>query len=425
MNRYEELMKDVNILQAKIGNTNIQSEKDELINMINILTSDFVNDISKKNIKPNTMRSILLDMTNGGDITLTNKLLGSLYKKCQIEAEKNGTENLLISCIKGGDGVLPPSSALIEGSNDVMDIMQSKATQGINNMAKYHDELIESLNKEVETLLYNATKGMTTEERVAFMNGVMTPEERAKFNAQGYEARTSRIEYLKDQVDQQCGILRNKVEDEVTQVLKYVCVESYNRFIYTQQKNFDMGFEFGKLNRKHIDTIINTPIRGTVYTDRIGYNIGVYEEKIKEVLLDQYVTGKSYKQYVNKLSEETDYSKMECARLLRTEVTRTCNQSQMESLKELNIDKYIFVATLDSRTSTVCRDMDNKVFKVSEAEVGVNLPPLHPFCRSTTTAFISQEKMDNMSRRARDPKTGKNVVIGNMSYREWEEKYCK
>ena len=42
------------------------------------------------------------------------------------------------------------------------------------------------------------------------------------------------------------------------------------------------------------------------------------------------------------------------------------------------IDKYEFLATLDSRTCSVCGKLDGKVFKLTEAKVGVNYPPLHP-----------------------------------------------
>ena len=41
-----------------------------------------------------------------------------------------------------------------------------------------------------------------------------------------------------------------------------------------------------------------------------------------------------------------------------------------------NIKKYEFLATLDSRTCSVCGKLDGKVFELSEAKVGINYPPL-------------------------------------------------
>ena len=82
---------------------------------------------------------------------------------------------------------------------------------------------------------------------------------------------------------------------------------------------------------------------------------------------------------------------------------------------------YVFVATLDNRTSQICQELDGKKFKLSEAEEGVNYPPMHPYCRSTVRAYISDDVEKSLKRRARD-ENGKNTVVDNMSYSEWASK---
>ncbi|MDU5492447.1 MAG: hypothetical protein E6094_05730 [Clostridium perfringens] len=67
--------------------------------------------------------------------------------------------------------------------------------------------------------------------------------------------------------------------------------------------------------------------------------------------------------------------------------------------------------------------MDGKVLIVGKAKPGVDLPPLHPFCRSTTIAYLGKENLEALKRRARDPITGKNYIIKNMNYSEWYEKF--
>lgn len=39
-----------------------------------------------------------------------------------------------------------------------------------------------------------------------------------------------------------------------------------------------------------------------------------------------------------------------------------------------------FDATLDKRTSRVCRDLDGKIIAIEKIKVGKNYPPMHPFC---------------------------------------------
>lgn len=68
------------------------------------------------------------------------------------------------------------------------------------------------------------------------------------------------------------------------------------------------------------------------------------------------------------------------SRLVRTEVNYFSNQGTLEGLKAAGFTKYRFIATLDLRTSEMCRKLDLKVFNIDDAEIGVNLPPLHPFC---------------------------------------------
>ena len=46
--------------------------------------------------------------------------------------------------------------------------------------------------------------------------------------------------------------------------------------------------------------------------------------------------------------------------------------------------KVEFVAKLDERTTKECRSHNGNKIKVSEMVPGVNVPPLHPHCRSTT-----------------------------------------
>jgi SPP1 gp7 family putative phage head morphogenesis protein len=52
------------------------------------------------------------------------------------------------------------------------------------------------------------------------------------------------------------------------------------------------------------------------------------------------------------------------------------------------VEKYEFLAAIDSRTSKLCRNQDGKVYKLKSAVVGKNYPPLHPNCRSTVIPVL-------------------------------------
>lgn len=126
---------------------------------------------------------------------------------------------------------------------------------------------------------------------------------------------------------------------------------------------------------------------------------------------------------IEKISQELGSLKDSIQAKVRTISTRDANKREIASYKNAGIQKYIFVATLDKKTCPVCGSLDSKIFKVSDAKDGVNLPPMHEGCRCTTRAYF--DGMKRGPRRARDPLTYETYLIDNMSYEEWSKIYLK
>lgn len=57
----------------------------------------------------------------------------------------------------------------------------------------------------------------------------------------------------------------------------------------------------------------------------------------------------------------------------------------------MGIEKYEFVAEVDSKTSDICLELNGKIFNIKDAEVGKNLPPMLPNCRSTIVPFVESK----------------------------------
>ena len=107
---------------------------------------------------------------------------------------------------------------------------------------------------------------------------------------------------------------------------------------------------------------------------------------------------------------------------MRTETNYFHNSAEIESYQSMGFEYFEFLATLDSRTSDMCAEMDGKRFKVSEGVPGYNIPPLHPNCRSTIVPYFKNYEPDN-TRLARDPETGRNIRTYNLSYDEWKRQF--
>jgi hypothetical protein len=74
--------------------------------------------------------------------------------------------------------------------------------------------------------------------------------------------------------------------------------------------------------------------------------------------------------------------------------------------------------------SEICQALDGRVFRVADAAVGINYPPCHPHCRSTTIPYFPPDKLDGPSSRAARDADGKYYTVpAGMTYSQWREKY--
>lgn len=246
----------------------------------------------------------------------------------------------------------------------------------------------------------------------------------AKLNAPAYRARITRLEALKLNI----YVEVKKLADIELKHSKSLYIDTikraYYQHIFDIQKGLGIGFNVSSIPTHVIEEILKNPWSGKNFSERIWKNTDIVADKVTEIMLSGFMSGKSIDKMSRELSEFADTSKYVAARLIRTELTYMANQGELQSYKELGIEKYIYVATLDDRTSEICRKLDRKVFEVEKAKVGENYPPMHPNCRSTTRAYLGPDTLKGIQRRARDPKTGKTYLIpADMSYEEWYQKH--
>ena len=136
------------------------------------------------------------------------------------------------------------------------------------------------------------------------------------------------------------------------------------------------------------------------------------------------MTGRDTRETAQAIAERFNVGQNDARRLVRTESAFFHNQMELLSYEEADIEKYIFVAVLDKRTSRICQERDNQVYDRDKAVPGVNCPPMHPWCRSTTVAYDEDADYSKLKRRARNPVTGKTEMVpADMTYKEWYSKY--
>ena len=107
--------------------------------------------------------------------------------------------------------------------------------------------------------------------------------------------------------------------------------------------------------------------------------------------LQQGDTTSSIKQLAAKGGELTSLTDNQVLTLVRTSVNDVANAASQQVYKAnpKMTQKYRYVATLDSRTTAICRMLDGKEFEYGQGP----MPPQHYNCRSTTVPVIDWEGM--------------------------------
>lgn len=182
-----------------------------------------------------------------------------------------------------------------------------------------------------------------------------------------------------------------------------------------------MGVSFQRLNEAAVKEAIMTPLFGDMFSDRIWDNKRLLIKSLRQTIVQGVIQGFSNQKMARALNKTMENSYKNSLRIVRTETTHVMTQATMKGYEETGaVSSYRFIATLDSRTSSKCGSLDGKVFKLSEQQPGINLPPLHPNCRSAVAPYFGQT---GGQRKARDSENNPMYVPADMTYEEWKTKY--
>jgi len=171
-------------------------------------------------------------------------------------------------------------------------------------------------------------------------------------------------------------------------------------------------------------------------TVRNGLLTGESTDKIARRLKGRLRFGQpgSLRQIAQAGGEVTAVANNQVMALIRTSINQVANETSQQVYKA-NQDvtkRYRYVATLDSRTSPICRSLDGREFKYGKGPT----PPQHFNCRSTTVPIIDYSGL-GISRppqtELRRPNTAfgpsrarrGDTVPSNQTYGEWLDKQPK
>lgn len=284
--------------------------------------------------------------------------------------------------------------------------------QAIKKTLPIYDKALRTLNKQINELYtrYSTEAGLDVLELTRVLSGV----DRNKFirnmhqtlkslglgvgdiyNKQFLQKLTG-LEAMKQQVYWEIEKLAKDIEPIQTSAYKDIIKQSYGETGQDIRRLAgDKSAPFQTITTQVLGEMLRERWAGGNYSHRIWGNTSRLGANLMDTLGSGLIVGVSQQKMANEIGQRFDASQYELMRLVRTEANYFNNQAELQSYKDEGIEYYRYDAVIDGRTSQWCDPaqggLGGMIFKVGDAQVGLNYPPLHPHCRSTTYPIYPDE----------------------------------
>ncbi|MBH7925733.1 minor capsid protein, partial [Clostridioides difficile] len=235
----------------------------------------------------------------------------------------------------------------------------------------------------------------------------------------------TRLEALKLQIQQQVEVLYGNELDGIDKLMRDIYTSGYYHTAFNVQQGVNVGWSLMSLDTNRINKVISKPWTsdGLNFSERIwGKHRPALVNELHTKLTQSIIRGENPKKLVNDFAKRFKVSKSQAKNLIMTESAFFASASRKDCFNDLDVEKYEIIATLDLRTSNICRELDGKIFDMKDYQVGITAPPFHCRCRTTTAPWFEDEE-GYRAARGEDGKT--YYVPSSMKYNEWYEKYVK
>ena len=301
-------------------------------------------------------------------------------------------------------GPLNNKSYWLKRSEELDKVATKVEKEVMKELSALYRDAFRSIEKEVNDFMMKYAVDHKLD--YATVTQMLTPIDLAEYNQKIEELyamyRDTGSEYIKIEIDRlnarakitRLQALQDAINVELTKVTHeyQMTLEDTLIGLFTEQyKEVSelLGIMAPVINREAIKTIIEYPYAGKMFSDRIWDNKDALVKHIKQNLTAGIIRGDSIQKMSRQLKKDLNVLYYQAERLVRTETNYAMNQGHLKGYEDSGVvEKYEFLAAIDSRTSKLCKNQNGKVYKLSEATVGVNYPPVHCNCRSTVIPVL-------------------------------------
>ena len=246
------------------------------------------------------------------------------------------------------------------------------------------------------------------------------PELLRRLNEQYASARAVRLQVLNSEAVYRAGVLAGALHKSFEKYLYDVAEYAYRKSI---------GGRSGAINRPAFEEVIKTPFNGRNYSAQLWGNTDSLADSLKKVFRQGFIRGDSPQDMAREIRKEFNVARSRAETLIRTDATAVVNRATIKRYKREGLKHYRILVVLDDRTTQICRNIaqEDKLYKLEDAQVGVNMPPFHYNCRSTIMPDEEElngdiEVNDNDFEKLKDDLTNlwDDISKGNLPYKSIE-----
>lgn len=310
----------------------------------------------------------------------------------------------------------------------------NEVTDSVLQIVQMHSDALDIVERRIEELFGKLTESYTPEQAYKILNGTVSndtydelmkvyqtatdPETKKRalnaLNAQALKGRITREEALRQIIETEML----KVADGEIAIMREGLSNTYVKQ-FQESVRHNGGFGVGTVSQSRIEAVLTAEWSGKNFSQRVWSNTDRIAEMLHETVLAGMQAGESIHKTSRKFDDLVMMGDRASERLLRTETTYIIAEADKASAEARGVKQMQYVGVLDSRTSEKCRDLDGQIIETDKLEVGLNQPPLHPYCRSKLIEV--HDGLQHTVRTARDPETGKTYTVpAGMNDREWE-----
>ncbi|MFQ4339321.1 minor capsid protein, partial [Clostridioides difficile] len=168
----------------------------------------------------------------------------------------------------------------------------------------------------------------------------------------------TRLEALKLQIQQQVEVLYGNELDGIDKLMRDIYTSGYYHTAFNVQQGVNVGWSLMSLDTNRINKVISKPWTsdGLNFSERIwGKHRPALVNELHTKLTQSIIRGENPKKLVNDFAKRFKVSKSQAKNLIMTESAFFASASRKDCFNDLDVEKYEIIATLDLRTSNICR----------------------------------------------------------------------